>query len=103
MDTQTWQANFRQWQDYADKVNARAKRINDMRSDRGWALAASVGIPRCGCSLHNASIDNAMTGWCARNPKRLKVAKQATHIINDYSASRIAETLTRRKWAELLG
>ena len=69
-----------------------------MRDERAWALAASVGIDRNMCCLHNASIDDEMRGWCAGNPRRLKVAKRAAYILNDWRASRLAERIISRAY-----
>jgi hypothetical protein len=99
----SWQLAFRQWQKYGSQINARAKLITDARHDRGWALALTVGIPHDGCCLHNASIDDKLTGWCFNNPERLRVAKLANAIVNDWRASRVAERMVARKWNELLG
>lgn len=97
-----WQKAFAQWRDFADKVNAMAKRIDNERHEHGWKLAASVGIPRNGCCLHNASIDDDMRGWCAGNPHRLKVAKQANYLLSQWEATRKAERIINRAWNRLL-
>ncbi len=96
-----WQAAFKEWQDFAAKVHAHAANAERMRQDRGWALAASVGIERNMCCLHNASIDDAMTGWCKGNPHRLKVAKQARYILDDFTASRLADRIAARAFDRL--
>lgn len=101
--TQTqWQIRFKEWQDFAAKVDSHAANIRTMRDARGWALAASVGIPKCGCSLHNASIDTEMTGWCANNPRRLKVAKQARYILDNHDAGRLATRIISRAYDRML-
>jgi hypothetical protein len=97
-----WTSNFKAWQAFADSIRARVQSCDRMREDRAWSLAASVGIPRCGCSLHNASIDDAMTGWCAGNPMRLKIAKRANHILSDCRASQIASRITSRAWDKMV-
>ncbi len=97
-----WQRNFKMWQDYADQVRAHAEAIDRMRSERAWKLAASVGIGQCMCSLHNAAIDDDMTGWCHNNPRRLKVAKQANHILNDWRASRLADRIVQRAFDRMV-
>lgn len=89
---------FQEWQQYAQQIEARAKAVRESVDSRAWKLAASVGIGRCMCSLHNAAIDDQMTGWCAGNPTRLKVAKRADHMLNDWRASRIAEQIIRNAW-----
>ena len=57
-----------------------AERISQMRFARALALAQSVGIPQLGNILGNAANDENLTGWCFRNPDRLRVAKAARHI-----------------------
>ena len=103
IDTLTpWQIAFRKWQAFVSETQARARAITDKRHEAGWSLAATVGIPRCGCSLHNASIDDNMTGWCKDNPTRLAVAKRAARILDDWRASRVARRMIARRWNELL-
>jgi hypothetical protein len=89
---------LKQWQAFARNVRDRADAVNRSVQDRGWALAASVGIPRCGCSLHNASIDDNLVGWCARNPHRLKVAKRANYLVMQWPASPLADRIIERAW-----
>ena len=86
------------WTAYATAIRARADAINRSVQDRGWALAATVGIPRNCCALHNASIDDNLNGWCHRNPERLKVAKQASYLVNLWPASDLADRLIKRAW-----
>lgn len=90
--------NFKQWQEFSQRISARAKVAQDMRHNRGWALAETVDIPRDGCCLHNAAIDDDMTGWCFRNPQRLKIAKRANHILNDWRISHLADRIINRAW-----
>lgn len=89
----TWAKRFKAWVDYANQTRDRAERIDRARRQRGWALAASVGIPRCGCSLHNASIDDKMTGWCYGNPERLQAAKVAAKWTSEYRAGAMASLM----------
>jgi hypothetical protein len=98
----TFQESIAEWRSIADKVRKRAVAVDDSTHDRGWAMAATVGIPRCGCSLHNASIDDAMTGWCKGNPERLRVAKRANHLVNNWDASRIADKVIKSAWNRLM-
>lgn len=91
---------FQEWRDYARMVRAMAQRIDDNRHERGWAIALAAGIGRCGCSLHNCSIAEIGQGWGA-NPggrERIKAAKAATRLIDDWSASRIADRIIDRAW-----
>ena len=44
---------FTEWQEWASAIRALADRVDRAAQDRGWAIAAEVGIPRCGCCLHN--------------------------------------------------
>lgn len=60
----------------------RAERVCASIQERAWKVAEAAGIPRHGCCLHNASIDDGLTGWCAGNPERLKAAKRATAMLN---------------------
>jgi|APGre2960657404_1045060.scaffolds.fasta_scaffold93221_3 hypothetical protein len=60
----------------------RAEAVCDSIQARAWKLAATVGIPRDLCCLHNASLDDDMKGWCHGNPHRLQVAKQAVAMFN---------------------
>lgn len=60
----------------------RAEAVCDSIQERAWALAATVGIPRDGCCLHNASIDDDLKGWCKDRPDRLRVAKHATAMLH---------------------
>lgn len=98
----TYQSAFLQWKCIAQGARDRAKRIDDSIHERGWQLAATVGIPRCGCSLHNASIDDDLTGWCKDNPAMLKVAKQANHLVNQWPGSRIADRVIKSAWNRLI-
>ncbi|MDD5350041.1 MAG: hypothetical protein PHQ12_07505 [Chthoniobacteraceae bacterium] len=95
-------AALAKWQAFTRDINARARRLDDSIHERGWALAATVGIPRCGCSVHNASIDDAMTGWCAGNPERLKVAKRAAYLLSLWPGSNLAERINRRAYNRIL-
>jgi hypothetical protein len=85
--TGDWKTDFAAWQAFAQAVSDLEKRVNDMRLDRAFKLAASVGIPRNGCALHNASIDTEMRGWCFNNPARLKVAKRAAWLASNWAPS----------------
>jgi hypothetical protein len=100
--TGNWQKDFAAWQAFSRDIGDRARRVKNARDDRAWALAASVGIPRCGCSLHNASTDTAMSGWCEGNPLRLKVAKRAVHIHNDWRIVRLADRIADREYMRLM-
>jgi len=99
---QTWQESFARWQAIHARVTAQGRRIDDATHEKGWALAASVGIPRHMCALHNASIDDELKGWCHQNPQRLKVARQANHLVNDWTASQKAREISKRAWNKLM-
>ena len=88
-----WTQRFTAWQRFAEKVSARARLIDEAAQVRGWNLAASVGIPRCMCSLHNAAIDDTMNGWCHNNPHRLATAKRAAYMVNRWRASDLARQI----------
>lgn len=90
------------WQAYIASVEARAKALDEAIHDRGWALAASVGIPRDGCCLHNASIDDDLKGWCNMNPHRLKVAKEANYLVGQWPASNLARKIVMRSWNRMV-
>jgi hypothetical protein len=94
---------FQQWQTFARNISARGSALARARIDAGFALAASVGIPRCGCSLHNASIDDDLKGWCTGNPKRLKVAKKANWMVTEWAwhPTRLADRIVRRAYAKV--
>jgi len=98
-----WQRDLGAWQDFARRIDARAKAVDDAIHNRGWALAASVGIPRDGCCLHNASIDRELKGWCHRNPKRYRVARQANYLVNQWPASRLARRIIAREYNKMRG
>lgn len=100
METNDWQTRFRAWQAYADAIHARINAIQARQHGKGWALAASVGIGRCGCSLHNASIDDEMRGWCKDNPARLAAAKRAVRYVGDFRASRVGRAMVSRAYRE---
>jgi len=95
-----------EYQEQQEVVRKRAEKLQQSIHERGWELAASVGIGRCSCSLHNASIDDKMTGWCARNPERLRIAKIAVKLVSDCSVWRIGQRITERihnRFAEKAG
>jgi len=92
---------FQQWQEFAREVNARADRCYTMRSERGWAIAATVGIPRDGCCLHNASIDKECRGWSAPGPHVWKTARRAKRLIGDFTIYRLAKRIIDRAWDKI--
>jgi len=93
---------FTEYQKQSENIRERAQRVQDSIHNRGWNLAQSVGIGRCGCSLHNASIDDKLTGWCFKNPERLRVAKLANALVNDWSVSHIADRIISRLYNKLV-
>ena len=93
--------SIQEWQRFSQSISARASAVDRSIHERGWRLAATVGIPRCGCSLHNASIDDSLSGWCFRNPERLKVAKRANYLVNQWPAARIAERIISRAYSKV--
>lgn len=90
-----------EWRDFTARVERRYSKLQNRFHDEGWKLAQSVGIGHCGCSLHNASIDDAMTGWCAGNPERLRVAKIANAIVGDWTYSQRAHNIVAAAWNAL--
>jgi hypothetical protein len=87
---------FAEWQAFSRTVHAIANRITNSIHEKGWQIAESVGISRNMCCVHNASIDDELKGWCAGNPARLKAAKRANHLLNDWRASRLADRISAR-------
>ncbi len=102
LEISEYQRRLTAWKELTQRVRVRAEALQRARHEEGWKLAASVGIPHCGCSLHNASIDDSLTGWCKNNPERLKVARQANHIVNDWEISHKADRIVRRAWNKLV-
>ncbi len=98
----SYQKAFATWKGLASSLRKRGQMIDNAIHDKGWSLAASVGIPHDMCCLHNASIDDELTGWCARNPAMLKVAKEANHLVNQWPGSRLADKLIQRAWNRIL-
>ena len=90
--------SFEQWKQQVCALDQRVSRLQQSIHERGWKFAHSVGIGRCGCSLHNAAIDDSMTGWCYQNPERLRVAKAANRIVNDFSISDLGQRIKARLW-----
>ena len=90
---------FLQWRTFAQRVNGIAERISRMKIDRGFALARANGISPDMCCIHNASIDENLTGWCHNNPARLKAAKRAKRIVDDCRHNRLAESVIARAYA----
>lgn len=93
---------FAEWQRIATDARRRAERIDSSIQNKGWELAATVEIPRNACALHNASIDDGLTGWCFQNPERLRVAKRANYLVNQWPGSKIADRLVRSAWNRLI-
>ncbi len=92
-----------QWKQRITRLHEIAARIDRYRTERAWALAATVGIGRCGCSLHNASIADVGKGWGAGNSHEpdgrrvVKVARAATRIMDSaFEGYRIVERWDRR-------
>lgn len=101
MSTQPYASpnTFAEWITFSRAVHAAATRLQTIKDNQAWALALTVGIPRDGCCLHNASIDDAGTGWCAGpdGRQRLKVAKRAAHMLRaNWEISRRADRISQR-------
>ena len=97
-----WAQSFARYQELSRSIRQRGEAIDRSIHNQGWALAESVGIGRCACSLHNASIDDDMTGWCRNNPQRLKVAKRANYLVNHWPGSRLADRIIARAWNRIM-
>ena len=94
MKTRTaWQTAWASHLAYGLSIDARVKKIQDRQHEKGWALAASVGIDRNMCCVHNASIDDDMRGWCKDNPHRLAVTKAAIRKLEDWRANNAGRRL----------
>lgn len=89
---------FEQWKSFANKVNAIRDKILASCRERSFSIAVENGISPDATCIHNAACDDKMIGWCARNPARLKAAKLANRILNDWSASEKASRIISRAW-----
>ncbi len=91
---------FQQWQSFAQRVRARADRINRAKTDRGFAIAASAGIGRDMCCIHNASIADVGRGWGAGVDGRatIKTARRALRVLDDFTEHRIADRIIAHAW-----
>ncbi len=92
--------SFDAWCAFSRAIRARADALVASRRDAAFALAASVGIPRNLCCLHNAAIDDDLRGWCKGNPARLRVAKRANWLLSNHvwEPSRLADRIISRAW-----
>ena len=80
-----------------DNIDERVAHLVFSIQDRAWQIAKRAGIPADDCSLHNASIDNDLKGWCQDNPARLKAAKRAVRMIDGvWGISDLGHRITRR-------
>lgn len=89
---------FGQWQVFARNIRLRAQALDQSVHERAFEIARQAGITRDLCCIHNAAIDDNLTGWCYRNPARLKAAKLANHLLNQWTASRLADRIIARAW-----
>lgn len=89
---------FQQWQSVYHQTRVMADRIRQMRIDRAYALAATVGLPPILNCIHNAAIDDDLKGWCAGDPYRLRIAKQVNHMLNDWREHNAADRIQKRAW-----
>lgn len=97
-----WHKSFTEWNEIVRDARERGKAIDDSLHEQGWKLAAEHGIPRDMCCLHNASIDDDMTGWCKGNPERLKAAKHANYLLNQWPGSKQADAISKAAWNRLM-
>ena len=80
-----------------DNIDERVAHLVFSIQDRAWQIAKRAGIPADECSLHNASIDDDLRGWCHDNPARLKAAKRAVRMIDGvWGISDLGHRITRR-------
>lgn len=95
-----WSVRWARWQRLARRARAIAERLERDRSEQAWVLAATVGIPRNMCCLHNASIDEDLKGWCAGpgGLERLRVAKRVKWMLDEWAWEpvRKADAIVRR-------
>lgn len=89
---------FEQWQHYARTIENRVKALEFLYHQKGWNIAKQAGIGLDMCCIHNASIDDALKGWCFQNPERLKAAKRANFILSDFHISHLGQRLIDRAW-----
>ena len=89
---------FEQWKAIAYRVNIIRDKLLASRRGLAFSIAISHGISPDACCIHNAALDDKMEGWCHRNPERLKAAKLANRILNDWSASEKAKRIIDRAW-----
>ena len=92
--------DMKNYYQFAAMVRRICERTTKMRMERGFKIAASVGIGRDMCCIHNAAMDDSMSGWCHKNPARLKAAKQADFMVNEFAwqPSRLAEKILKNAW-----
>ncbi len=80
-----------------DNIDERVAHLVFSIQDRAWQIAERAGIPADECSLHNASIDDDLKGWCHDNAARLKAAKRAVRMIDGvWGISDLGHRITRR-------
>lgn len=92
-----------EWCDFARKVRAIAERIDRSRHARGFAIAVAAGISPDMCCIHNCSISEVGSGWGA-NPggrERIKAARHAKRLLDDWSASGLADRIINRAYAKV--
>lgn len=97
----SWQVRFQAWQDYAQQMRERARRIEQMKRERAFAIAATVGLPPHALCIHNASLDTNCKGWSAAGPHVYKTARRARRLLDDWTASRLADKLISKAWDRL--
>lgn len=92
---------YENYQALSRRIHAIAARVLSLKLERLKRECIEAGISPDGCCLHNAAMDDGLTGWCARNPARLKAAKRLNREWNDWSASRLAERIIARAFARV--
>lgn len=102
--TMNWKQRFDAWVAYSNRVRAMADRVNHSRREQAFGLAASVGIHRDMCCIHNASIDDDMKGWRKGNPQRLKVAKRVAWMLDEWQwqPTRLADAISRKSYKRIV-
>lgn len=93
---------FEQWQEFARNIRQRGEALDNSIHERGFEIARKAGIGRDLCCIHNASNDDNLIGWCKGNPERLKSAKKAIHLLNQWPGSGLSSRIISRAWQRVI-
>lgn len=92
-----------EWCEFASKVRAIAERVTRNQHERGFAIAKAAGISPDMCCIHNCSISEVGQGWGA-NPggrERIKAARRAKRLLDDWTASHMADRIIDRAYRKV--